>query len=167
MAAALVDVALDAKSPVYIRLDREKQPALYDSCSEFKSGFTVFGHSSDVCIVSTGCMVKNALRVSESLNKKSVGTKVIDVYKLKPINVSEFLDELRGSKKVFTLEEHSVNGGLGSIVSEILTDSDHPVSLKRLAVPNGEVFAYGIREDLHKHWGLDVDSIEHSIMQYV
>jgi transketolase len=167
-AAALVDISLDCKTPAYIRLDREQQQPIYDFSSEFCSGFTVLGEDErDVCIVSTGSMVRRAIEVAERLNATSIATKVIDVYRLKPIEAEKLINAVSGVKMLVTVEEHTLNGGLGSIVSELLTDFDLRIPLKRLGIKDEAVFGYGPRPDLHKERGLDVDSIERTIREYL
>ena len=88
---------------------------------------------------------------------------MIDFYRLKPIDVVAVTKILKGASKIVVLEEQTINGGLGSIIAEILVDSNVFIPLKRLAILDNMIFDYGSRDTLHKARGLDRMSIVHEI----
>ena len=88
---------------------------------------------------------------------------MIDFYRLKPIDVAAVTKILKGASKIVVLEEQTINGGLGSIIAEILVDSNVFIPLKRLAILDNMIFDYGSRDTLHKARGLDKMSIVHEI----
>jgi transketolase len=166
MAAALVDVSLRAKTPVYCRLDRGKYPLLHKENENIDKGFSVLKKGWDICIIATGMMVHRALEIAKELVKYSIEAQVVELYRLKPIDTKSILQAVRNIKKAITIEEHTINGGLGSIVAEILTDAGVSVPLKRLAVSDDHLYTYGIREDIHCKLGLDKESIVNTIVEW-
>lgn len=166
-AAALVDISLNCGSPAYIRLDRDRLPAIYGGGHDFGAGYTTLRQGNDLCILSTGCMVSKALEVADRLENDNISAKVIDLYRLKPLVASGIAEAIGQVKRVVTVEEHCRNGGLGSIIAELLADSGLALPLRRLAIEDGAVFGYGTRDDLHRDRGLDTDGIERSIREWL
>ncbi len=111
-------------------------------------------------------MVHRAIDIAEELNKYSIKAQVIDVYRLKPIDTRNILRVVRNTKKIITIEEHTIRGGLGSIISEALTDATVFLPLKRLAVPDSLLYTYGTRENIHRELGLDKDSVVKTILEW-
>lgn len=166
MAAKCAEIAVRSKSPMYVRLDREQLPDLYNKNETFKDGLHLFRKGKDVCIVSTGNMVHKALDVAKSLKKQNIDAAVLDLYRLKPVNKNFLVKHLKQSKKIVTLEEHLLDGGLGSIIAEIIADNNLSIPLKRLAIPDKFCYTYGGREEIRKTIGLDTDSIVKSIKDF-
>ena len=167
MAAGLAKITYEAAGPKYIRLDRGKTPLFYsDSNDNFNSGLTVIKKSRDVYIISTGTMLQRALEVSDELAKQAIDSGVIDLYRLKPVNTSLFLDVVKESKKIVSLEEHLINGGIGSIVAEVLSDVEIYKPLKRIAIHDEHCFGYGDRESLQICCGLDVANVISMIVKW-
>jgi transketolase len=158
MSAKLVHMAYELNSPSYIRFDKGPFRHLYDEFHKgFEDGMTELTPGLDATIVSTGIMVSKALEISLELSKKGLDVGVIDLYRLKPVN-KELLRKLV-SKRVITLEEHSVIGGLGSIVAEALSD------VKIYGIPDVYHFEAGSREYLQKLDGIDNESIINGILE--
>lgn len=166
MAAALVDVSLRAETPVYCRLDRGKYSLLHVENENIDKGFSILKDGGDICIIATGMMVHRALEIAEELGRYSIKARILELYRLKPIDTNNFLKAVRNTKKIVTIEEHTINGGLGSIVAEILTDAGVSVPLKRLAIPDEKLYTYGKREDIHHKLGLDKESVVNTIVQW-
>jgi transketolase len=157
MSAKLVHMAYELNSPSYIRFDKGPFRHLYDSFSKgFEDGMIELTPGMDATIISTGIMVSKALEISLELSKKKLDVGVIDLYRLKPVN-KELLRKLV-SKRVITLEEHSVIGGLGSIVAEALSD------VKVYGIPDIYHFEAGSREYLQKLDGVDNETIINGIL---
>jgi len=153
----LVRLVNDSQNPVYIRLDRKVLPRIYDESEEFKEGFKELKKGEDICIVSTGNMVHNALKISDRMERLNKAIGVIDVYRLKPIN-PKLSEALSNYHQIISLEEHLLDGGLGSIISENITDNKIPVNLQRIGLKN-YIYAYGGRENIQKVCGIDIDSV--------
>ena len=120
--------ALNYDAPVYIRLTgTTRMPMVYKEDYEYKIGCnSILQEGKDVCILATGSMVSVAMNVSKELLEQGIECSVINVHTIKPFNV-EILEYALNAKLIVTLEEHSIIGGLGSIVAEkIVEKKEHP-----------------------------------------
>lgn len=153
MAAAFADLAYKSKKPTYIRLDRYVLPMLSREGMKFHAGFREVRQAKETCIVATGNMVHRAMEVHEAMQGQ-VG--VIDLYRLKPL-AKTLPAVLRKYRTIISLEEHLLDGGLGSILAEIIADHCLPVRLKRLGIDR-YLYDYG-RENMQTLCGLDVRSV--------
>ena len=165
MASACAEIAYRYTTPLYVRLDRKPFSIIYSQDEDFSDGVSCLRQGKDLCIVSTGNMVHKALEVADILKEHSIDVTVLDLYRLKPVNVELLLKYIRQSKKIITLEEHLINGGLGSIVAEILVDTNVNIPLKRIAIPDKYCYTYGGRECIRKTIGLDTDGIVRTILK--
>ncbi len=166
MAAAAARIAYKSHGPVYVRIDKGKLPLLYDSNEDFSDGLALLKKGRDLTIVTTGVMVHQAYRVADELTKHSVDAGIIDLYRLKPINEELLLAFIEQSNRIITLEEHSIIGGIGSAISEILVDKEKALPMKRIAIADKNCVGYGDREWMHSFYGLDVNSITRSILDW-
>ena len=166
-AQAFVSLALASTAPMYIRLDRGKWPLLYAPNAQFASGFTMLRQGGRICIITTGVMTHRALEVAEALSRHSIEASVIDVYRLKPIQPLPLLEVLARSSHIVTIEEHTLNGGLGSLIIELLIDARLPIPVKRCAIPDERLYAYGPRDALHRACQLDKDSLTATIVDWL
>jgi transketolase len=166
MANAFADISCKTSGPNYLRLDREKLPNIYKKGHDFSEGVTVLKKSKDIYIVATGNMVHRALEVSDELKKHSIDAGVIDLYTL-PINEKLFLEAIANAKKIITLEEHILYGGMGSAVLEVLADNNKLIPVKRfgLDLRNGYCYKYGGRKHMQSLYGLDAQSITKAIYE--
>ncbi|MGD2095818.1 MAG: transketolase C-terminal domain-containing protein [Phycisphaerales bacterium] len=165
-ASASVRIAYELCSPAYVRLDKGRIPTIYDNATDFSSGLSLLKPGSDLCIVSTGLMTHRALKVAEELSKHSIEAAVVDLYRIKPINAEMLLDVISQSKKIVTLEEHYVAGGIGSIIIEILTDKGVALPLKRIGISERTCPGYGNRDWMHSFYGLDTEGITEQILNW-
>ena len=166
MASKCAEIACNSYSPLYVRLDREPLPVIYDKKETFEDGVHCFKEGKDVCIVSTGNMVHKALDASKLLEKRNVNAAVVDLYRIKPVNTRLLLKYMKDAEKIVTLEEHLINGGLGSIIAEIIADNNLNIPLKRLAIPDKYCYTYGGREAIRKTIGLDTKTVETNILNF-
>ena len=165
MASACAEIAYKSKAPLYIRLDREPFQVLYKKNEDFSKGMSCLREGKDLCIIATGNMVHKALEVVSILEKYSIKVAVVDLYRLKPINVKTLLKFIEQSEKIVTLEEHLINGGLGSIIAEVLVDNNVTIPLKRIAIPDKYCYTYGGRECIRKTIGLDTNGVVKTILK--
>ncbi|MDP2662116.1 MAG: transketolase C-terminal domain-containing protein [Dehalococcoidia bacterium] len=145
--------------PVYVRLERGTPGRLYPEDHDFAPGFQVFGQAGDALLVATGNMVHRALEAAWLLIEQGIRVSVMDMYRLKPVQAPFLAHALARYDVVVSLEEHTLNGGLGSIVSEIITDYGLKSALLRIGLPNRFDFIYGTREALQDMAGLGADQI--------
>jgi len=165
MARAFADISCKLDSPNYVRLDRKVMPAIYDKNTDFSTGLAQLSFGADICIVATGNMVHRALEVSEDLEKERINASVIDVYRL-PINQKLFVEKVKNAAQIVTLEEHTLPGGLGSAVCEVLSDNQLLKPVKRIGMnfTNGYCYKYGGRDNIQSLYGLDRKSVVQAIM---
>jgi transketolase len=140
--------------PNYMRLAREAIPTITTQDTPFEIGKAyIFVPGSDVTIVATGTMTYVALRAAEELHKHSdIQAEVIHCPTIKPLDAVTILQSAKKTGRVITVEEHQINGGLGSAVAELLSEQ-HPVPLRRIGVQD-KFGQSGNPEELLQHYGL-------------
>ena len=147
------------KGPVYLRLSRLATPIIYDENQKFEIGKAIqIGEGTDGTIFATGVTVSEALKAQESLKEKGINVRVIDIHTIKPIDREIIIKCAKETKKLISIEDHNVIGGLGSAISEVLTD-EYPTKLIRLGV-NDTFGKSGKAEELMKHFGITATNIE-------
>ena len=123
-AKMLIKQAAAINGPVYVRLGRAAVPGIYeeDSKVEIGKGMCV-RDGSDYTVIATGVMVNEALTAAETLEKEGISLRVIDMHTIKPIDKDIVVKAAKETKGIVTAEEHSIYGGLGSAVSEVVVQS--------------------------------------------
>ena len=167
MAAGFARMSCQMTTPNYVRLDREVLPPLYQPDADFTDGLSVLRTGDDACIIATGNMVHIALEVSDKLKEQAVNAGVIDLYRIKPINQELLFTSLEKVKRIVTLEEHLLTGGLGSAALEILADSDKAIPVKRIGIQDKYLYAYGGRNNIQAICGLDTGSVTKTISEWL
>ncbi|MBS3078639.1 1-deoxy-D-xylulose-5-phosphate synthase [Candidatus Pacearchaeota archaeon] len=152
----------NSQHPCYLRLERQKVPLIYGDDEDVNQGFAELRKGSDLAIVSTGNMVHRALDVASKVGNLDVG--VIDLYRPKQIS-PEFVQALSQYKRVVSLEEHLLAGGLGSIVAEAICDNRLPTQLKRIGINDKYIYKYG-RDALHRAAGIDEQSVIAAVQNF-
>lgn len=153
-----IDIAYKIKGPVYVRLSRLATPIIYEENQEFELGQMVqIGDGTDATVFATGDVVQEALKAKEMLEPKGINIRVIDVHTIKPIDEEMIIKCAKETKRLISLEDHSIIGGLGSAIAEVLTEK-YPCHLERMGIK--DIFGRsGKAEELLKYYGLDADSI--------
>lgn len=131
----MVFAAAEYEGPVYIRMGRLDVETIFDEETyDFQIGVAnTIKEGTDATIVATGLMTAKAIEASEILAKEGISVRVINVGTIKPLDGETILKAARETKFIITAEEHSVIGGLGSAVSEFLSEV-HPTKIKKLGV---------------------------------
>ena len=128
--------SLSMRGPIYVRGSREKFPDITCSDTEFRIGkATVLRDGGDLAIIACGLMVDFSLQAAQMLAQDGIDARVINMSTLKPIDTETTIAAARETGRILTVEEHSVIGGLGSAVCEVLSES-YPVPVRRLGVPD-------------------------------
>jgi transketolase len=155
---AAIFAAAEYYGPVYIRLGRAATPTLHDESYKFVIGKgEVLKEGKDVAIIATGIMVAKALEAAEKLKVDGIDAKVINISTIKPLDKELIISAAKETGKVVTVEEHSVIGGLGSAVCEVLSQ-EYPVKVKLIGL--NDVFGQsGTPNELLKHYKLTVENI--------
>lgn len=148
--------------PVYLRLCRLATPVIYEEGQKFEIGKGIqIGEGTDAGIIATGVVVPEAIKAMEELKKEGINARVIDIHTIKPIDKDLIIKTAKEVKKLITIEDHSIIGGLGSAVSEVLTD-DYPCKLTRMGIQ--DTFGHsGPATELLSHYGLTSDHIKNTI----
>jgi transketolase len=152
--------------PCYFRLGKAGEPIVHDSPITFEIGKAIrLRDGDDVTIISTGGMLQAAVRAADRLAVNGVHARVLSMHTLKPLDEEAILTAARETRAVFTLEEHSIIGGLGGAVAELLSESDDVrVPFKRLGIPPRFSPRVGTQEYLLAENGLDETSIINAVM---
>ena len=152
------------EGPVYLRLARVKTSRIYDENKKFEIGKAIqIGEGTDATIFATGVTVEQALIAKEELHKQGIEVRVVDMHTIKPIDKEMIIKCAKATKKLISVEDHSVIGGLGSAISEVLTEN-YPVKLKRIGIK--DCFGRsGKAEELIKYFGIDSESIKKAVQE--
>ena len=141
------------KGPVYLRLSRMATPIIYDEEQKFEIGKAIqIGEGTDVTIIATGDVVCEAIKAKEELAKEGINIRVVDVHTIKPIDREIIVRCAKETKKIITIEDHSVIGGLGSAVCEVLSE-EYPCKVIRMGIKD-KFGKSGKAEDLLKYFKL-------------
>ncbi len=155
----LVEALLRDDLPAYLRVGRN---AVEDVYEEGNTPFelnraTVVHEGSDVAIIACGELVSAAQKAAGLLEKQGIGARVLDMYCVKPIDREAVVRAARETGAIITVEEHTVFGGLGSMVSQITAD-ECPVVVKNLALPDAPVVT-GTSKEVFDYYGLTAEGI--------
>ena len=146
------------KAPCYVRLSRLSTPVIYDENEQFELGKAKqFGNGEDATIFATGVCVSEALKAKEILDKKGIFVRVVDVHTIKPIDKETIIKCAKSTKRIITIEDHSIIGGLGSAICEVLSE-EYPCKVTRLGI-NDTFGKSGKAEELMNYFGIDAEAI--------
>lgn len=157
-ARQMVLAAAEYVGPMYLRFGRAATPVIHDESYKFELGKgEVVKEGKDVSIIATGIMVAKALEAAETLKAEGIDAEVINISTIKPLDNELVLASAKKTGKVVTAEEHSIIGGLGSAVCELLAE-EHPVKVTRIGVK--DCFGQsGTPAALLEHYGLTAADI--------
>ena len=149
--------------PVYLRLSRYKVPSIYDEKAKFEIGKGIqIGNGTHATIFATGVTVSEAIEAQKILKEQGIDVRVVDIHTIKPIDKDLIIKCAKETKKLISVEDHSIIGGLGSAISEVLTDN-YPKKLVRMGID--DTFGRsGRAEDLMKYYGIDKNAIVEELL---
>ena len=144
--------------PVYLRLARIATPVIYEENQKFEIGKGVqIGNGTDATIFATGVTVSEALKAQELLKERGFDVRVVDIHTIKPIDRELIVKCAKETDKIITVEDHSIIGGLGTAVCEVLAE-EYPTKVIRLGIP--DCFGKsGKAADLMKYFRIDAQAI--------
>ena len=166
-AKAAVKAAYEYVGPVYLRFGRLAVPVINDNADyKFEIGKgIVLREGKDVAIIATGLEVGESLAAAEMLAADGIDAKVINIHTIKPLDEELVVAAAKETGKVVTVEEHSVIGGLGSAVAEVLSEKA-PTKMLKIGV-NDTFGESGPAVALIKKYGLDAESIYNKVKAFV
>lgn len=150
------------EGPVYLRLGRLASPIIYDEDTEFNIGKACqFGNGTDATVIATGITVAEALKAKERLKENGIDIRVIDMHTIKPIDSEIIIKAAKETKKIITIEDHSIIGGLGTAVCEVLSEN-YPTKVLRMGI-NDAFGKSGKAEELMKYYKITAEDIIENI----
>lgn len=159
-----VVAAMELDTPVYIRIGRGFEPPVYKTQDyDFKIGKAIqMRDGKDITLIGCGVGVLQCMRAAEVLKAQGLDARVINMHTIKPIDKDIILKAVTETRRIVTVEDHSIMGGLGSAVAEVIVESGKACAFKRLGVP--DIFAIvGYPEDLYHHYKFDADGIVETV----
>jgi len=146
------------EGPVYLRLCRLDSPVIYEENQKFEIGKAVqIGDGTDATIFATGVVVTEAIKAKEELEKQGINVRVVDIHTIKPIDRETIIKCAKETKKLISIEDHSIIGGLGTAISEVLTE-EYPCKLIRMGIKD-EFGKSGKATELLEYYGLTAKNI--------
>ena len=161
-ARAAIKLAAATPGPVYVRMGRASVPCVYDDEVELEIGRAyVLREGADVSIVANGVEIREALLAADALAKEGISAEVIDAFSVKPLDADTILASAGKTGRVVVAEEHSVIGGLGSAVSELLA-ANRPTPVEFVGVRD-RFGKSGEFEELMRYFELDAQAIVEAV----
>lgn len=163
--AKAVYASIDYSGPIYMRLGRGAEPIVYKKDYDFAIGRAVtVCEGSDITVIACGIMVMAAVKAARKLEAEGISVRVVDMHTLKPLDEAAVLAAAQETGTVITAEEHTIIGGLGGAVAEVLAESGIPVKFSRIGLP--DIYStIGAPDDLYARYGLDTDGIYRKIKE--
>ena len=150
------------QGPVYVRLCRLATPVIYDENQKFEIGKAIqIGEGTDATIFATGVVVSEAIKAKEELEKQGINIRVVDVHTIKPIDKEIIVKCAKETKKLISIEDHSIINGLGTAIADVLTE-EYPCKLIKLGVKD-EFGRSGKATELLEHYGLTAKHIVEAV----
>ena len=144
--------------PLYLRLCRLNTPQIYGEEQDFKIGKGVqIGNGTDATVFATGVVVPEAIKAKEELEKQGINIRVVDIHTIKPIDKEIIIKCAKESKKLVSIEDHNIIGGLGRAISEVLTE-EYPAKLIRMGMKD-RFGKSGPAKELLRYFGLTSEDI--------
>ena len=151
------------QGPCYVRLCRLNTAEIYNENQKFEIGKMIqIGEGQDATVFATGVTVVEAVKAKDELEKQGINIRVIDACTIKPIDKEMIIKCAKETKRLISIEDHNIIGGLGSAISEVLTDTI-PVKLERLGI-NDSFGKSGKAEELLKYFKIDSNAIVEKIL---
>ena len=155
------------EGPLFLRLGMDATPQVYESCPFEIGKGNVLRDGGDLTLVAAGTqVVHEALEAARALAGEGTHARVIDLHTIKPIDRDLLIQAARETGRVVTVEDHSIYGGLGGAVAEVLAET-HPVPMKILGTPDRYCEELGIYEDHLRRYGLDGPGIVASVREWL
>ncbi|MFH1162118.1 MAG: transketolase C-terminal domain-containing protein [Candidatus Jorgensenbacteria bacterium] len=157
-ATALMRKIIQLGGPAYIRLGKKGEDDLTDKTPEFGKGMVV-REGKDVCIIATGTILAEALKASEIVQRNGISVEVVNIHTIKPLDEDLVRDRALFRRLICTVEEHSVIGGLGGAVAEVLAEAGGTARFKRFGISDDWPSVVGTQQYLRGVVGLSGDKI--------
>lgn len=156
----MVEFALKHEGPVYLRMDSAKFPVLHAPTYHFEPGqVDVLREGGDLTIAAVGSVVHEAVAAAQELETQAIAADVLNLSSIRPLRKDRIIESLQKTGHVITVEEHSLHGGIGSLVAEIIADEQLAVRCQRLGIPEGQFSKAGPRAVIRAYYQIDQQGI--------
>jgi transketolase len=159
----------DYPGPIYIRVAKGGDELVFPKNMKYRIGkaYTI-EHGKDVLIITTGITLGLALRAKDELKNKSLKARILHIPTIKPIDKKSIVQCIKNAKVIITIEEHSIIGGLGSAIAEILADANFKdvKRFKRIALPDLFPEGYGSQTSMLGKYGITKENLVSSIKNF-
>ena len=158
----LMPLTVDHQGPMYIRLAKGSDPIVSSDAKKFRIGKAIpMREGKDILLVTTGVTLQLALKSAEILKEEGIDAAIVHMPTIKPLDTEALLNYANQVAAVLTVEEHSIIGGLGSAVAEVIAEANFPSvkRFKRIGIPDVFADRYGSQADLMAYYGIDVPHI--------
>lgn len=162
----LVEFLVDFPEPCYVRVGRAAVPDVYeDDHFDFEVGkANMLLDGSDLTIIGAGETVYHAYEAGKLLKEQGISVRVLDMSWIKPFDKEAVLKAAKETKKIITVEEHSMFGGLGAMITETL--SENPVPVRIIGIPD-ENAIHGSNKEIFHHYGMDAEGIVKAAIDFL
>lgn len=158
--AQIFETALQYHGPVYIRMDSDKFPVIHNEDYRFELGKAdLLREGSDLTIICMGSTAHEAYFAAQDLQADSIEAEVLNISSIRPLDKETVAKSIQKTGKVITVEEHSLHGGLASLVSEIIAQKNLQAKLIQLGVPQGQFSKAGPRKEIRAYYKIDKNGI--------
>lgn len=168
MAEKTAEMSVKTQQSLYIRIDKYSDNVIYkEEDIDFEKGFAVMNQGKDITLIGCGYYSERLLHIAETLKEKGISAKVIDLFSI-PFSEKHFIEEIENDDLIMTVEEHVLQGGLGTVVLETLNKYGVTKRVKRMGIDFGDKYTnlFGSREYFIKKYGLDNEFIINTVLSY-
>ncbi|WP_434793838.1 Apulose-4-phosphate transketolase subunit B [Terrisporobacter petrolearius] len=163
-AEKMIFAAAEFNGPMYVRLGRSAVPTIFEEDYNFEIGKgVVLRDGNDATIIACGIMVNEAIIAADMLKEENIDVRVINMSTIKPIDTELIIKAAKETKAIITAEEHSIIGGLGSAVSEVVSEN-HPTIVRKVGV-NDSFGESGTPNELLEKYGLNAKNIVEKVKE--
>ncbi|MCP1103336.1 transketolase [Aequitasia blattaphilus] len=151
----VIRASLDYEGPMIIRIDRAGSPDIYAGDYDFEIGKAIdLIEGDDATIISTGSSLYECMMASKILKDEGISVGVLDMHTIKPLDTEAILRVANRTGNIVTVEDHSINGGLGGAVAEVLCEASYKGKFKRVAMPD-QFSVLGDSDEIYAYYGMD------------
>lgn len=156
----IFEYALQYNGPVYIRMDSDTFPVIHANDYRFQPGRAdILKTGSDLTIITMGSTAHHGYFAVEALQTDSISCELINIASVRPLDKDTIAGSIQKTGRVITVEEHSLHGGLGSIVSDIIAEQTLRPPFVKLGIPQGQFSKAGPRHDIQAYYKIDKNGI--------
>ncbi|HUT68645.1 MAG TPA: transketolase C-terminal domain-containing protein, partial [Dehalococcoidales bacterium] len=167
-AGLVTQAAALLSGPCYLRLGRTGDPQVHHVTPDFQIGRAIkLRDGRDITLIASGGILPNVCRAAENLAGQHIEALVLSMHTVKPVDKEAVLDAARDTGAIVTIEEHSVLGGLGSAVAEVIAESGLGVPFLRIGLPDEFISQVGSRDYLRNIYSLSTDGIVSSVKKFL